>query len=183
MGLSSLECWQGTVSTTDSKTFKIVNSDEDISSGGTLELHTLWHFSSKPQLIAAFLDGSDVCGGGSVNPTTTTTTTTTTGPPQPHLAYLLVPQLPPYQQPRLIMATSQIIHQNMIMVLSLRNLYSSMRLRDQDLFLLTIEYLGDRTVLWMMRYLVVGTMQEILSNSISQWPQPSPSLPGVVSTS
>jgi len=79
--LSSLECWQGTVSTTDSKTFKIVNSDEDISSGGTLELHTLWHFSSKPQLIAAYLDGSDVCGGGSVNPTTTTTTTTTTGPP------------------------------------------------------------------------------------------------------
>merc|ERR1711892_232768 len=80
--LSSIECWQGTVSTTDSKTFKIANSDEDISSGGNMDLHLLLHFSTKPQLIAAYLDGIDVCGGGSANPTTTTTTTTTpTGPP------------------------------------------------------------------------------------------------------
>merc|ERR1712123_415936 len=74
--LSSIECWQGTVSTTDSKTFKIANSDEDISSGSNIDLHLLLHFSTKPQLIAAYLDGSDVCGGGSANPTTTTTTTT-----------------------------------------------------------------------------------------------------------
>merc|ERR1711892_513937 len=77
--VSSIECWQATVSTTDSKTFKLVNSDEDISSGGQIELHLLVHFSTKPQLIAAYLDGQDVCGGGSADSTTTTTTTTDAG--------------------------------------------------------------------------------------------------------
>merc|ERR1712215_634454 len=79
--LSNIECWQGTISSSDQKTWKIVNTDEDINNGGTIELHLLLHYSSKPQLISAYLDGSDVCGGGSVNTTTTTTTTTTTGPP------------------------------------------------------------------------------------------------------
>merc|ERR1712123_57728 len=91
--LSSIECWQGTVSTTDSKTFKIANSDEDISSGGNIDIHLLLHFSTKPQLIAAYLDGSDVCGGGSANPTTTTTTTTTTTPTGPPTT--TTPCLPP----------------------------------------------------------------------------------------
>jgi endoglucanase len=91
--LSSIECWQATVTTTDSKTFKFANSDEDISSGGTIELHLLLHFSTKPQLIAAYLDGSDVCGGGSANPTTTTTTTTTTTPTGPPTT--TTPCLPP----------------------------------------------------------------------------------------
>merc|ERR1719206_1230708 len=114
--LSSLECWQGTVSSTDSKTFKIVNSDEDISSGGTLELHTLWHFSSKPQLIAAFrMAVMFVVGDQLILQPQQPQPQLQGHPQQPHLAYLLVPQLPPYQQPRLIMATSQIIHQNMIM--------------------------------------------------------------------
>ena len=44
-------------------------------------------------LIAAYLDGSDVCGGGSANPTTTTTTTTTTTPTGPPTT--TTPCLPP----------------------------------------------------------------------------------------
>ena len=38
-------------------------------------------FSSHPELISAFLDGSDVCGGGSQDVTTTTERSTTTTEP------------------------------------------------------------------------------------------------------
>ena len=38
-------------------------------------------FSSHPELISAYLDGSDVCGGGSEDKTTTTPRTTTTTVP------------------------------------------------------------------------------------------------------
>merc|ERR1719187_2483118 len=80
------------------------------------------------------------------------------GQQQQHLVYLPALQLQLYQPPQLTTATSQTTHQNMIMDPSLRNLYSSTKLKGQDRFQMTIGFLGGRTALWVMRFLAGGMM-------------------------
>lgn len=66
--LSSLDCWQATVSTTDSLTFTLTNLawDGDFTPGSKLDLHIQSHFASgtRPHLVAAHMDGQDICEGG-----------------------------------------------------------------------------------------------------------------------
>ena len=55
-----------------------------VSAGETFSLNMLVWFSTSPNLVSAFLDGVDVCEGGSTEMTTedeSTETTTTTGIP------------------------------------------------------------------------------------------------------
>jgi len=79
--LDSLEQWSGTATSDDKQTWTIVNTNDDISAGGSIDIRMLLAFSSHPELISAFLDGSDVCGGGSQDVTTTTKKSTTTTEP------------------------------------------------------------------------------------------------------
>ena len=83
--LTQLECWQTVVSTTDHKTFTLHNLewDGDYDDGYRLPLHFLAHFTSRAYLIAADIDGQDVCEGGSAPTTTEKTTTRTTPTPRP----------------------------------------------------------------------------------------------------
>ena len=73
------------VSTTDHKTFTLHNLDwdGDYDDGYRLPLHFLAHFTSRSYLIAADIDGQDVCEGGSAPTTTEKTTTRTTPTPKP----------------------------------------------------------------------------------------------------
>ena len=78
--LTSLDCWQATISTTDSKTFTLSNLewDSDYEDGAHVELHFQPHFASRAYLIAADIDGQDICGGAPVTTTTQVPDTTTT---------------------------------------------------------------------------------------------------------
>ena len=82
--LTSLDCWQATVSTTDSKTFTLTNLewDSDYEDGAHVELHFQPHFASRAYLIAADIDDQDICGGAPVTTTTLKPDTTTTSQTQ-----------------------------------------------------------------------------------------------------
>jgi len=69
--LTSLDQWAGTASSSDQKTWTI-ESNYGVSSGGTFSVRLLLWFSTSPNLIAAYLDGTDVCQGGSTETTDTT---------------------------------------------------------------------------------------------------------------
>lgn len=80
--LTSLDCWQGDVQSTDNKQFTIGNLDwdSDYEDGAHVDLHIQAHFAdgSRPYLIAADIDGQDICGNGGGGVTTTTKKPTTT---------------------------------------------------------------------------------------------------------
>ena len=80
---------QATVSTTDNMNFRLINLawDGDFTPGAQLDLHFQSHFAAgtRPNLVAADMDGQDICGGGgsgstSPTPTTTASVTTTASP-------------------------------------------------------------------------------------------------------
>jgi hypothetical protein len=72
--------YKATVSTTDNLNFRLINLawDGDFTPGATLELHIQSHFASgtRPHLVAADMDGQDICGGGQVTSTTAASTAT-----------------------------------------------------------------------------------------------------------
>lgn len=83
--ITNLDCWQATVSSTDKKTFTLTNLewDSDYQDGAHVELHIQPHYTTRPYLIAAEIDGQDICGGTPITsprPTTTTPKTTTPSP-------------------------------------------------------------------------------------------------------
>merc|ERR1719495_135626 len=82
--LDQMDQWSGTASTTDKQTWTIVNTNDDITAGGTLDIRMVLAFSSHPELISASQDGTTT----TERSTTTTEPTTTTpcegpGPPPP----------------------------------------------------------------------------------------------------
>merc|ERR1719378_1918927 len=77
--ISDFQQWSGSATaSSDQKTFTIKGSGS-ISSGSTFSVRMVLGYASTPNLISAYLDGSDVCGGGSYD----TTTTTPCGEPGP----------------------------------------------------------------------------------------------------
>ena len=82
--LTSLDCFMGDVATTDNINFVITNLDwdSDYNEGDHVDLHIMPHFTTRPYLIAADIDGEDICGNGGTVTTTTKQPTTTTQQPE-----------------------------------------------------------------------------------------------------
>jgi hypothetical protein len=82
--LSRLDCWQASVSTTDWRTFRLVNLawDGDFTPGAVLDLKFQPRFEAgrHPHLIAADMDGQDICGNGPSTAATSTAPPYTTTP-------------------------------------------------------------------------------------------------------
>ena len=86
-------CYQASVETSDFQHFRLTSLgwDGEYEAGTRIQLHLMPHFTSRPFLIQADIDGQDICGfpttakptTTSLPPTTTTTIPTTTTTTQP----------------------------------------------------------------------------------------------------